>query len=153
MLAAMPALGVFFGGFFMQQLQRNDLLRQQAYVAGQWVDADDGSTLEVTNPATGALLGSVPNMGAAETRRAIEAAQQAFGPWRNMPAKERAQIMRRWFDLLIAHQEDLAILMTLEQGKPLAEARGEILYGGSYRAWDGAGAKPARGEGSAGPGA
>jgi len=137
----------------MQQLQRNDLLRQQAYVAGQWVDADDGSTLEVTNPATGALLGSVPNMGAAETRRAIEAAQQAFGPWRNMPAKERAQIMRRWFDLLIAHQEDLAILMTLEQGKPLAEARGEILYGASYIEWYGEEAKRAYGDVIPGPAA
>src|SRR5690625_4415937 len=112
----------------MERLQRKDLLRQQAYINGQWVDAEGGGTVEVHNPASGKLLGTVPNMRAAEARRAIETAEQAFEQWRHVPAKERAQILRRWFDLMMTHQEDLAIIMTLEQGKPLAEARGEIAY-------------------------
>jgi len=119
----------------MNRLQRQDLFRQQAYIGGQWVDADSGKTLAVTNPATGEQLGVVPNMGADETRRAIEAAQGAFKSWRQVPAKQRAQIMRRWFDLMTEHEEDLAVLMTLEQGKPLVESRGEIAYGASYIEW------------------
>lgn len=136
----------------MEQLQRKDLLRQQAYLGGQWVDADSGERIEVTNPATGAVLGTVPNMGAAETRRAIEAAQTAFQEWRHRAAKERAVILRRWFDLIMQHQEDLAILMTLEQGKPLAESRGEIAYGASYIEWYGEEAKRAYGDVIPGPG-
>ncbi|HLS16799.1 MAG TPA: NADP-dependent succinate-semialdehyde dehydrogenase [Paenalcaligenes sp.] len=136
----------------MDQLQRQDLMREQAYLGGQWVDADSGKTIEVTNPATGAVIGVVPDMGAEETRRAIAAAQDAFQQWRHVPAKERAQIMRRWFDLMMQHQEDLARLMTLEQGKPLAEARGEIAYGASYIEWYGEEAKRAYGDVIPGPG-
>jgi len=111
------------------------LFRQQCFIAGQWVAADDGSTLPVTNPADGSTLGSVPNMGAAETRRAIEAANAAWAGWRAKTAKERAMVLRRWFELMIAHQDDLAVLMTLEQGKPLAESKGEIVYAASFIEW------------------
>lgn len=111
------------------------LFRQQGYVDGAWIDADSGETVEVTNPATGETLGHVPKMGAAETRRAIEAAEAAWPAWRAKTAKERAQILRRWFDLMMEHQEDLAILMTMEQGKPLTESRGEIAYGASFVEW------------------
>ncbi len=110
-------------------------LVQQAYIGGAWVEADSGARFEVKNPATGATLGSVPDMGAAETRRAIEAAQAALASWRDRPAKERAQIMRRWFDAIVTEQERLAQIITAEQGKPLAEARGEIAYGASYIDW------------------
>src|SRR5699024_4404592 len=139
------------GGLFMDQLQRKDLMREQAYLGGQWVDADSSQTIEVTNPATGALIGTVPDMGADETRRAIAAAQDAFQQWRRVPAKERAQILRRWFDLMMLHQEDLARLMTLEQGKPLAEARGEIAYGAAYIEWYGGEANRAYGDVIPGP--
>jgi succinate-semialdehyde dehydrogenase/glutarate-semialdehyde dehydrogenase len=111
------------------------LFRQQAYVDGAWIDADSGETIEVTNPATGEVLGTVPKLGAAETRRAIEAANRAWGAWRAKTGKERAVILRKWYDLMMANQEDLAILMTLEQGKPLAESRGEIVYGASFVEW------------------
>jgi succinate-semialdehyde dehydrogenase/glutarate-semialdehyde dehydrogenase len=111
------------------------LFRQQCYIDGAWVDADDGGIIEVTNPATGETLGSVPKLGAAETRRAIEAAEAAWPAWRAKTAKERAVILRKWFDLMMAAQDDLARLMTLEQGKPLAEAKGEIAYGGSFIEW------------------
>lgn len=126
-------------------------MREQAYLGGQWADADSGQTIEVTNPATGALIGTVPDMGADETRRAIAAAQDAFQQWRHVPAKERAQILRRWFNLMMLHQEDLAYLMTLEQGKPLAESRGEIAYGASYIEWYGEEAKRAYGDVIPGP--
>ena len=118
-------------------MQLNDpaLFRQQAYTDGAWCDADNGQTLEVTNPATQAILGRVPKMGAAETQRAILAAQQALPAWRAKTAKERAVILRRWFELILQHQDDLAQLMTLEQGKPLAEARGEIAYAASFIEW------------------
>lgn len=119
----------------MMQLKDQSLFRQQAYINGQWLDADDGKTVSVTNPATGEVLGTVPKMGAAETRRAIEAAEKAQVAWRNKTAKERSVILRRWYDLLIQNQEDLATLLTLEQGKPLAEAKGEIAYGASYLEW------------------
>ena len=108
------------------------LLQQLAYIDGQWVPADSGATLPVTNPATGALLGSVPNMGAAETRRAIAAAAAAMPAWAAKTAKERATVLRRWHDLMMANQEDLAVLMTAEQGKPLTEARGEVAYAASF---------------------
>jgi succinate-semialdehyde dehydrogenase/glutarate-semialdehyde dehydrogenase len=119
------------------QLKDPKLLRQQCFIDGAWCDADQGAKLPVTNPATGAALGTVPNMGAAETRRAIEAAQRAFGPWAALTAKERAVILRRWFDLMMAHQEDLAVLMTAEQGKPLTESKGEIAYAAAFIEWFG----------------
>jgi succinate-semialdehyde dehydrogenase/glutarate-semialdehyde dehydrogenase len=111
------------------------LLRQQCYVDGAWIDADDGKTLPVTNPATGAMLGTVPSAGAAETRRAIEAANAAWPAWRARTAKERSAILRAWQDLILANREDLAVLMTSEQGKPLAESRGEIDYAASFIEW------------------
>ncbi len=117
------------------QLSDPSLFRQQCYLDGRWIDADSGETIEVTNPATGELLGTVPRLGAAETRRAIEAANRAWPEWRSKVAKERASILRRWFDLMLENQDDLAVLMTLEQGKPLAEAKGEVVYGGSFIEW------------------
>jgi len=117
------------------KLRDADLLRTRAYVDGQWIDADGGATSPVVNPATGARLGTVPDMGVAETRRAIEAAARAFPAWAALTAKERAAILRRWYELLMAHQEDLATIMTAEQGKPLAEARGEIAYGAAFIEW------------------
>src|SRR5690554_4876078 len=117
------------------QLKDLTLFRQQAYVDGAWVDADSGQTIAVNNPATGEILGTVPKLGAAETRRAIEAANRALPAWRALTAKERAQKLRRWFELLMENQKDLARLMTLEQGKPLAEARGEIAYAASFIEW------------------
>jgi succinate-semialdehyde dehydrogenase/glutarate-semialdehyde dehydrogenase len=111
------------------------LLRQKCYVGGAWSDADDGKVIAVKNPATGALIGTVPRMGTAETRRAIEAANAAWPAWRARTAKERAGLLRRWFDLMLANQEDLAVLMTAEQGKPLAESRGEIAYAASFIEW------------------
>ncbi|MBB3065198.1 MULTISPECIES: NADP-dependent succinate-semialdehyde dehydrogenase [Limibacillus] len=111
------------------------LFRQQCFIDGAWVDADDGSTIEVNNPATGKTLGTVPKMGEAETRRAVEAANAALPAWRSKTAKERAQILRKWFDLMMQHQDDLAQILTLEQGKPFAEAKGEIAYGASFIEW------------------
>lgn len=111
------------------------LFRQQCYIDGAWCDADSGATVEVTNPANGERLGTVPNMGADETRRAIEAAEAALGPWAAMNPKARAQVLRKWYELMMAHQEDLAVLMTAEQGKPLAESRGEIAYAASFLEW------------------
>ncbi|MBO3277188.1 NAD-dependent succinate-semialdehyde dehydrogenase [Pseudomonas schmalbachii] len=117
------------------KLTDNNLFRQQAYIAGHWCDADDGRTVPVTNPANGELLGSVPLMGGAETIRAIEAADAALEGWRAKTAKERAQILRRWYELLLENENDLAQLMTLEQGKPLHEALGEIRYAASFVEW------------------
>ncbi|WP_312341085.1 NADP-dependent succinate-semialdehyde dehydrogenase [Stutzerimonas nitrititolerans] len=117
------------------QLKDSSLFRQQAYVDGAWLDADGGQTLEVNNPAGGEVLGTVPKMGAAETRRAIEAAERALPAWRDLTAKERSQTLRRWFELIMQNQEDLARLMTLEQGKPLIESRGEIAYAASFIEW------------------
>ncbi|MDA8486559.1 NADP-dependent succinate-semialdehyde dehydrogenase [Pseudomonas resinovorans] len=116
-------------------LKDNDLFRQQAFIAGAWCNADDARTVDVTDPANGELLGRVPNMGATETLRAIEAADAALPAWRARTAKERAQILRRWFELMLQHEDDLARLMTLEQGKPLAEAVGEIRYAASFIEW------------------
>jgi len=111
------------------------LLREQCYIAGEWVGADSGKTIDVTNPATGELLGTVPNCGAEETRRAIDAAEAALPAWRAKTAKERAGVLRKWFDLMMANQEELARILTMEQGKSLAEARGEIAYGASFIEW------------------
>jgi len=102
------------------------LLRMQAFLAGEWANAQNGATRDVMNPATGRRLGTVPNMGAAETRRAIEAASAALPAWARKTAQERALILRRWYELMMANQDDLARIMTAEQGKPLADARGEI---------------------------
>lgn len=117
------------------QLNDSTLFRQQAFIQGKWCDAESKKTIEVTNPANAQLLGTVPKMGANETRTAIEAANQALPAWRALTAKERATILRRWFDLMMANQDDLAKLMTLEQGKPLAEAKGEIAYAASFIEW------------------
>ena len=117
------------------KLKDPGLFRQQCYIDGKWCDADSAGTLPVSNPATGAILGNIPRMGDAETRRAIEAARLAFPAWAARTAKDRAGILRRWFDLVMANQEDLAVLMTAEQGKPLAEARGEIAYAASFIEW------------------
>ncbi len=111
------------------------LFIERCYVDGAWVEADGKKTLEVTDPATGEALGTVPSMGEAETRRAIEAAEQALPAWRALTGKERANILRKWFDLIVANKDDLAYLMTREQGKPLAEAAGEIVYGASFVEW------------------
>jgi len=111
------------------------LFRQQCFIDGQWADADSGKSVAVTNPATGETLGTIPNMGTAETRRAIEAANAAWPAWRKKTAKERAVILRKLFNLMMENQEDLAILMTAEQGKPLAESKGEIAYAASFIEW------------------
>ena len=128
------------------ELKDPSLLRQQAYVNGQWCEADSGARTEILNPANGELIGSVPNMGRAETRRAIAAAQTAQPAWRALTAKERANRLRQWFNLIMANQEDLARIMTAEQGKPLAEARGEIAYAASFIEWFAEEAKRAYGD-------
>jgi succinate-semialdehyde dehydrogenase/glutarate-semialdehyde dehydrogenase len=117
------------------QLKDMKLFRQQCYIDGQWVDADSRKTIDVTNPATGEKLGTVPNLGADETRRAVIAANNAWPAWRAKTGKERAAILRKWFNLMIENQADLARLMTLEQGKPLSESMGEIVYGASFVEW------------------
>jgi succinate-semialdehyde dehydrogenase/glutarate-semialdehyde dehydrogenase len=119
------------------KLRDPDLLRTRAFIGGKWLDAANAATLTVVNPATREPIGTVPDMGAADARRAIEAAGQAFPAWAALTAKERAAILRRWYELLMANQEDLATLMTAEQGKPLAEAKGEIAYGASFIEWFG----------------
>ncbi len=119
----------------MLKLKDPLLLRQDCYINGQWLAADGGKTIDVTNPATNELLGTIPRMGTNETRRAIEAADAALPAWRAKTAKERAIILRNWFNLMLEHQEDLAIIMTAEQGKPLAESRGEISYAASFIEW------------------
>ena len=111
------------------------LLRHVAYIDGEWKQADNGETFDVLNPATGDSVGAAPKMGAAETRRAIEAANAACPAWRTKTAKERAAILRRWYDLMIANADDLALILTTEQGKPLAEAKGEIAYAASFIEW------------------
>ena len=117
------------------QLKDPSLFRQQAYLNGEWCNADGGATHAVANPATGESIGSVPLMGAAETRRAIAAANEAWRQWRRKTAKERSVILRKWNDLMLANLDDLALIMTTEQGKPLAESRGEIAYAASFIEW------------------
>ena len=111
------------------------LFRDRAYVDGAWVEADGRGRLDVKNPADAVRIGGVPNMGTAETRRAIEAASAALPAWRALPAKERSKILRKWFDLIVANADDLAMILTTEQGKPLTEAKGEIMYGASFVEW------------------
>jgi succinate-semialdehyde dehydrogenase/glutarate-semialdehyde dehydrogenase len=117
------------------KLRDPELLRTRAFVGGAWVDAAGGATHKVTNPATGEPIGTVPALGVAETRRAIQAAGDALPAWAARTAKDRAAILRRWYELLMANQDDLATLMTAEQGKPLAESKGEIAYGASFIEW------------------
>ena len=135
----------------MTQLKDPALLRTRCYINGQWLDADSGRTIAVSNPATGETIGSVPDMGAAEAERAVAAAQAALPAWRALTAKQRSQILRRWFDLMMEAQEELATLLTLEQGKPLAESRGEIAYGASYIEWYAEEAKRVYGDTIPGP--
>ncbi len=116
-------------------LHEDALFRQQCYIDGHWCSAASGATLDVTNPATGEVLGSVPKMGEGETRQAIEAAERAMPAWRAKTAQERSNILRRWYELLLEHKKDLAVLMTAEQGKPLAESEGEIVYAASFIEW------------------
>ena len=119
----------------MINLKDTSILRQQCFIDGAWCDADNATSINVTNPATNTIIGTVPKMGTAETRRAIEAANAAQPIWRAKTAGERSRILRKWFELILANQEDLAILMTTEQGKPLAESRGEIAYAASFIEW------------------
>ncbi|HET7809345.1 MAG TPA: NAD-dependent succinate-semialdehyde dehydrogenase [Steroidobacteraceae bacterium] len=119
----------------MIALKDRSLWKERACIGGEWLAADSGLTTEIRNPANGALLGTVPQMGAGEARRAIEAAHAAMPGWAKKTAGERARLMRKWFDLMMANQEDLAVIMTAEQGKPLAESRGEIAYAASFIEW------------------
>lgn len=119
----------------MKTLTDKNLFRQQCYINGAWCDADDGSIDDIFNPANLATMGSVPRMGTAETRRAISAANDALTAWRSKTAKDRSAILRRWFELIMANQQDLARIMTAEQGKPFAESMGEVVYGASFIEW------------------
>lgn len=119
----------------IEQLSDKGLLQTQAFINGQWVDASNGATLDITNPATGEVIASVAKVGAVETASAIQAASDAMISWRELPAKARANILRDWFNIIMASQEDLARIMTLEQGKVIAESRGEVAYGASYIEW------------------
>ena len=116
-------------------LKDPDLFRQSNYIGGEWVQAESGKTITVRNPATNEVVGEVPAISAAETRRAIEAAHAAQPAWRKLTAKERATKLRRLFDLMMQNQDDLAMIMTAEQGKPLTESRGEIAYAASFIEW------------------
>lgn len=117
------------------KLKDQKLFREQCYIDGQWISADGGKTMDVTNPATGELIGTVPNMGGAETKRAIEAAHKAFEGWKNTLASERAKILKRWADLQTEHIDDLCRILTMEQGKPLSQAKAEIMSGIGYVEW------------------
>ncbi|MFC0131089.1 succinate-semialdehyde dehydrogenase I [Massilia eurypsychrophila] len=130
----------------MLNLKDPSLLRQQAFLDGEWCDADDGTTITVTNPATGETVGTAPHMGAAETKRAIDAANAAWPAWRKKPAKERAAVLRKWNDLMLENADDLALIMTAEQGKPLPEAKGEVVYAASFLEWFGEEAKRIEGD-------
>ncbi len=117
------------------ELNDPSLLRTAAYIDGAWTGADDGATFAVTDPSDGSEIARVPELGVMETRRAIEAAAAAWPAWRAKTAKERAHILRRWYDLILANKDDLAALMTAEQGKPVAESAGEVMYGASFIEW------------------
>lgn len=128
------------------KLRNPSLLRSQSYINGQWVDADNGATIEVLNPATGELVSTICNLGIEETRRAIDAADKALPAWKRRSVKDRSAVLRNWFNLIMANQQDLAAILTAEQGKPLAEAEGEIAYGASYIEWFAEEAKRAYGD-------
>jgi succinate-semialdehyde dehydrogenase/glutarate-semialdehyde dehydrogenase len=130
----------------MLNLNDPSLLRQQAYIDGAWCDAIEGKTTDVINPATGATIGTVPHMGTTETRRAIEAANAAWPAWRKKTARERAQILRTWYELMMANADDLAAIMTAEQGKPVSESKGEVSYAASFFEWFGEQAKRIEGD-------
>ncbi|MEH6460022.1 NADP-dependent succinate-semialdehyde dehydrogenase [Chitinimonas sp. JJ19] len=130
----------------MLNLKDPSLLKQQCYIDGQWLDADSGEKIAVNNPATGEIIAHVPKMGTAETRRAIEAAERAWPAWRAKSAKERSTLLRKLYDLMLANQDDLAVILTTEQGKPLAEAKGEIAYAASFFEWFAEEAKRVYGE-------
>ncbi|MGX5700365.1 NAD-dependent succinate-semialdehyde dehydrogenase [Acinetobacter kookii] len=117
------------------QLKNPDLLKQQVFIDGLWMDAADGKSFAVTNPATGETIAHVPSVPTAQVERAVQAAEAALNAWKNMTAKERSVLLRKWFDLMVANQEDLAVILSTEQGKPLTESRGEILYGASFIEW------------------
>ena len=131
---------------FPAQLKDQSLFRQQCYINGDWCDADSKATVHVTDPADGGTVGTIPRMGQAETRRAIEAAQTALPAWRSKLPKERAAILCKWFELMMANQDDLGLIMTTEQGKPMAEAKGEIAYAASFIEWFAEEAKRAYGD-------
>src|SRR6476661_910192 len=122
------------------------LFRESCFVDGAWVGARSGATIPVDDPATGTIIGTVPRLGGVETREAIDAAARAFPVWRQKTAKERAAVLRRWYELMVASQDDLARLMTTEQGKPLAEARAEVLYAAAFLEWFGEEAKRVYGD-------
>ncbi len=128
------------------KLNDNSLFCQQAYINGEWLNADSGETFEVTNPATNEVIGTVPNMGATETLRAIEAANKAWPAWRAKTMAERSAILEKWFDLIMENQADLATIMTMEQGKSLTEAAGEVGYGASFVKWFAEECKRVRGD-------
>src|SRR6266404_1442286 len=128
------------------QLKDARLFREACYINGQWVKAKSGGAVPVDNPATGEIIGSVPKLGAEETRAAIDAANKSFPGWSKKTGKERAAVLRKWFDLMMENQEDLARLMTLEQGKPLTESRGEVAYAASFLEWFGEEAKRVYGD-------
>ena len=117
------------------EINNNNLFKEKAYISGQWVDANDGSTIEVTNPANQEIIGHVPNCGLEETNVAIDAAAEAQKKWRQCPAKEKSSILRSFYDLICVHQEDLARIITYEQGKSMTEAIGEITYSASFIEW------------------
>jgi succinate-semialdehyde dehydrogenase / glutarate-semialdehyde dehydrogenase len=127
-------------------LKRPDLFREQCYIDGHWIDADKGGTIAVTNPATGLLIGTVPKMAGEETERAVAAAHAAFPAWRKKTGKERAAILRKWYELMLVHQDDLGRLMTAEQGKPLTEGKGEVSYAAGFFEWFGEEAKRVYGD-------
>lgn len=116
-------------------LKDPSLLKNKAYIDGAWVDADQGQTFSVINPATGDVISDVASVGVHETKRAIAAADKAMQAWKQVPAKTRSEVLERWYQLILDHQEDLAVIMTAEQGKPLFESRGEVLYGASFLKW------------------
>lgn len=119
----------------LDDLKNKSLFKQQCFIDGQWLNADNGQVIQVVNPATDEIIGTVPKMGGNETKKAIKAAQTAQIAWRKKTAKERSVILRRWYELMEENKDDLALILTLEQGKPLAEAKGEIQYGASYLEW------------------
>jgi succinate-semialdehyde dehydrogenase / glutarate-semialdehyde dehydrogenase len=128
------------------ELKDARLFRDNCYIDGKWVGPTDGNVMDVDNPATGEIIGRVPRVGAVQTRQAVEAAHRAFLAWRRRTGKERAAVLRRWSDLMLSNQEDLARLMTIEQGKPLAESRGEVVYAAAFLEWFGEEAKRAYGD-------